>query len=167
MNPSVDFSQEEGAPATALTVEEVQDLWAQVLSFLGVERPCAISLTILDDDAMADLNGRWRGVEAPTDVVSIECERPDDPDLAPDEPCVLGDIFLAPDFIARQADAMGTDPTDETRLLAIHGLLHLLGYDHEEEADAAVMEPLEDALVARATDGRIDSVVLTRHRDGS
>ena len=89
-----------------------------------------------------------------TDVLSLECERPDDPDLAEGEPCELGDIVLAPAYIARQAAAFGTTPADESRLLLVHGLLHLLGYDHIEDDEAEVMEAREDELVALVNDGR-------------
>lgn len=163
----VDMARGDGAREAALTGGELIRVWEQVLADRGVERDCRLSVTLLADEAMAELNGEWRGVAAPTDVISIECEGPWDDDLAEGEPCILGDIFLAPDHIARQARAMGTTAADETCLLAVHGMLHLLGYDHDEEADAEVMGPIEDALVARLTDGRVDHVVLTRHRDGS
>ncbi len=72
-------------------------------------RPCYVSVTLVDDDEMRENNIEWRDVDAATDVISLECERPDDPDLAEDEPMRVGDILLAPDYIARQAARFGTD----------------------------------------------------------
>ena len=111
------------------------------------------------------MSGREKN--APTDVISLEVERPDDPDLAPGEMCELGDIILAPHFIARQAKEYGTTEADEFRLMLVHAMLHLLGYDHIEDDEAEVMEAREDALVALlSTDRTIEPVVLTRHREG-
>lgn len=153
----------------ALDEAEATRLVALVLEDRGVERPCMASLSFVDDASIAELNGRWRGVEAPTDVLSFETERPWDPDLAPGEPCELGDIVIAPAFVAAQAASFGTTPADETRLMLVHGTLHLLGYDHMEEGDAREMQAVEDALLARmGGDGTLTEAVLTRHRgDGA
>ena len=118
-------------------------------------------------ERIRELNAEWRGRDVATDVISLECERPDDPDLAPGEPCELGDIVLAPDYIARQAARFGTTAADEFRLLLVHGTLHLLGYDHLEDDEAEVMEAREDALLALLPhDGATRPVTLTRHREG-
>lgn len=115
---------------------------------------------------MREINAEWRDVDAATDVISIECERPDDPSLAPGEPCELGDIVIAPGYIERQAASFGTTPADETRLMLVHGMLHLLGHDHLDDASAEAMEALEeDILAGMPTDGTVDRVVLTRHRE--
>lgn len=153
----------------ALDEAEATRLVALVLEDRDVERPCMASLSFVDDASIAELNGRWRGVEAPTDVLSFETERPWDPDLAPGEPCELGDIVIAPAFVAAQAASFGTTPADETRLMLVHGTLHLLGYDHMEEGEAREMQAVEDALLARmGGDGTLTEAVLTRHRgDGA
>ena len=136
-----------------------------VLSHEGVTRPCAVSVSYVGEGHMRELNAEWRGVDAATDVLSLECERPDDPDLAPDEPCELGDIVLAPTYVARQAAAFSTTPADEERLLVVHGMLHLLGHDHLDDPSARAMESLElEILSSLPNDGTIDDVVLTRHR---
>ena len=149
-----------------LSEEELIGICDVVLSQEGVTRPCYVSVTFVDDDEMRDLNLEWRDKDCATDVISLECERPDDPDLAEDEPCELGDIVLAPAYITRQAGHFGTTPADECRLLYVHGLLHLLGYDHLEEDEALEMEAREDELLALvATDGTISDVTITRHRE--
>ena len=74
--------------------------------------------------------------------------------------------MLAPSYIARQATAFGTTEADECRLLLVHGLLHLLGHDHLNEEEAGAMEAREDELLGLIpTDGTLDRVVITRHRE--
>ncbi|MDO5709202.1 MAG: rRNA maturation RNase YbeY [Coriobacteriales bacterium] len=162
---TIDFDLAEGIDCP-LDEDELLSICEVVLSEEGVTRPCYVSLSIVDDEEMREKNLEWRDVDSVTDVISLECERPDDPDLAEDEPCELGDIVLAPDYITRQAAQFGTTPADEMRLLLVHGLLHLLGYDHLEEDEAQDMEAREDELLSlMPTDGTLGRVVITRHRE--
>lgn len=150
----------------ALSEDELYEAAELVLDDEEVDRPCGVSLSIVADDRMRELNSEWRGIDRCTDVLSLECERPDDPYLAPGEPCELGDIVLAPEYIARQASSFGTTAADETRLLLVHGMLHLLGYDHIEDDEAQLMEAREDELVALLkTDGDLSDIRFTRHRE--
>lgn len=150
----------------ALSEEELYEAAELVLEEEGVTRPCGVSLSVVADQRMHELNLEWRGIDRCTDVLSLECERPDDPDLAPGEPCELGDIVLAPEYIARQAESFGTTAADETRLLLVHGMLHLLGYDHIDDDEAEIMEAREDELVAMlGTDGDLSGIRITRHRE--
>ena len=165
MTSDVDVSCDAGVSAP-IALDELRADVALVLLEEDVERPCAVSVSMVTDGHMHALNRAWRGQDKPTDVLSLECERPDDPDLAPGEPCELGDIVLAPAYIERQARGFGTTCADEFRLLLVHGLLHLLGYDHLDDAEASLMEAREDALVAKiATDEPVGPVTLTRHRE--
>ena len=160
-----DVAVEEGL-APALGEDEVGACCDRALERLGVERPCLVSVSFVSDERIRDLNRTWRGQDRATDVISLECERPDDESLAPGEPCELGDIVLAPAYVERQARAFGTTVADETRLLLVHGLLHLLGHDHLDDASAERMEALEEELLSLMPgDGTIDRVVLTRHRE--
>ena len=164
-NLELDLVVDDGC-VCALSDEELEQTVELVLREEGVQRPCCVSLSVVSDERMRELNGEWRGIDRATDVLSLECERPDDPDLAPGEPCELGDIVLAPAYIARQAAAFGTTPADESRLLLVHGVLHLLGYDHLEDDEAEVMEAREDELVAMlATDADLRGVRVTRHEE--
>lgn len=165
MAVEVAFDIEEGARPLAVSADELDGLCEAVLASQGVVRPCVVSVTVATDEGIRRLNLEWRGQDRPTDVVSLECERPDDPDLPDGVPCELGDIVLAPRVIERQAERFGTTPADETRLLVVHGMLHLLGYDHLDDAEAEVMEALEDRLLAELTDGRIGAVATTRHEE--
>ena len=161
-----DIVIEEGVESP-ISVEEIEADCNLVLFEEGVERPCTVSISVVSDAEIQQVNFEWREKNVPTDVISLEVERPDDPDLAPGEMCELGDIILAPNFIARQAKEYGTTEADEFRLMLVHAMLHLLGYDHIEDDEAEIMEAREDALVALlSTDRTIEPVVLTRHREG-
>lgn len=160
-----DIAFDEGV-SCAVGEEELCALLDAVLEAQGVARTCLVSVSLVSEEHIQEINAEWRGVDAPTDVISLECERPDDPQLADGEPCELGDIVIAPTYIARQAAAFGTTEADETRLMLVHGMLHLLGHDHLDDEAAEAMEALEDELLAAVpTDGTLDRVVITRHRE--
>lgn len=117
-----------------------------------------VSLSFVNDVEMAELNERYRGKFGPTDVLSFECDGLDDGfDIAPageDVPFELGDIIIAPDVAQRQAQEFGHSLEAEVSLLLVHGLLHLLGYDHIEDEDAEQMETLErEILISWANAG--------------
>lgn len=164
MQLTLDFTCYEGVDAP-VSEGEIERICARVLEEEGVERPCFVSVSLVDDVAMQDLNAEWRDIDRVTDVLSLECERPDDPLLAPGEPCELGDIVLAPAYIEKQAARLSTPFETEFTLLLVHGMLHLLGYDHLEEEDAAAMEEREDALVSLIV-GSPSHASLTRHGKG-
>lgn len=132
---------------TLLSEDEVCAIAAHVLAAEGVQRDVEISLSYVDEDEMHELNRQWRDIDRTTDVLSFECDSAFDEDIPLDEVLELGDIILAPEVIARQAPGFGNDPTDECRLMLVHGLLHLLGYDHIEDDEAEEMEAREDALL--------------------
>lgn len=110
-----------------------------------------VSVSFVDDSQIARLNEEYRGKVGPTDVLSFECDGIDD-DMAfePDIDCVyeLGDVIIAPDVAERQTHEFGTTFEGEISLLLVHGLLHLCGYDHIEDDEAAVMEGLEAEILA-------------------
>jgi probable rRNA maturation factor len=95
---------------------------------------------------MSELNERYRGIAGPTDVLSFECD-----DLCaatdPDEPVTIGDVVIAPEVAEEQAREYGHTVEEELNLLLVHGVLHLLGYEHEEDEDAVVMQARERALL--------------------
>lgn len=166
MAPELDFSCEEGVDCP-LSEDDFARVVGRVLEEEGVTRPCLVSLSLVGDGRMRELNLAWRGRDSATDVLSLECERPDDPDLACGEPCELGDVVLAPAYVRRQARAFGTTWAEELTLLTIHATLHLLGYDHVREDEAQVMERREDELLGLVLgEGAPSHVTLTRHRGG-
>jgi probable rRNA maturation factor len=100
---------------------------------------------LCDDAAMQDLHGRYLGDDTPTNVMSFAQREGEFGDLEPD---VLGDVVISVDTAARDAAEAGMPLEDEVTFLLLHGILHLLGYDHEgDEADrAAEMEARESEL---------------------
>lgn len=113
-----------------------------------------VSLVFADDAAVAELNRGYRGREGPTNVLSFP--NMDDEDFvaanpagaASARPRLLGDVVLARQTVLREAGEQGKSLHDHTLHLLVHGLLHLLGHDHESAAEAEEMEALETAILA-------------------
>ena len=109
-----------------------------------------MSLLLCDDPAIQALNRDYRGVDRPTDVLSFSQEEgPPMPLGWADEaiPHVLGDVVISVETARRQAEEAGWTLQEEVEALLAHGLLHLLGYDHESPEDRAAMRAREDALM--------------------
>jgi probable rRNA maturation factor len=122
-----------------------------VLDREDVPEMAELSLALVGIDEMAELNQRFRGIEGPTDVLSFEC---DDPcPVESDEPVTLGDVVIAPELAEVQAAELGHTVEEELNLLLVHGILHLLGYDHGSDEEAAVMQAREQALLEAYAEG--------------
>ena len=116
-----------------------------------------VSISFVSDEEIAELNEAYRGKEGPTDVLSFECDNLDDGFPSNEdagEPYSLGDVIIALDVASRQAEEYGSSLAGEVDLLLVHGILHLCGYDHIEDADAEVMEPLQDSILAELRTSR-------------
>lgn len=110
--------------------------------------PAAVlDITLDDDAAQRELNRRWRGKDAPTNVLAFPAADADTP-MPPGAPLLLGDVVLAFETVRREAGEQGKPFADHLRHLVVHGVLHLLGYDHEDAADAEAMETREIAILA-------------------
>jgi probable rRNA maturation factor len=103
-----------------------------------------VSLCLADDAALRALNLSWRGIDKPTNVLSFPAAP-----CPPGEATTLGDIALAYETLAREAEDLGVSLADHYRHLLVHGFLHLIGYDHETDAEAERMEALEAKILAR------------------
>jgi probable rRNA maturation factor len=103
-----------------------------------------ISVLLTDDAGVQDLNRQWRGKDRPTNVLSFPA--PEQPGLP--GPRHLGDIALACETLLRECEAESKSFADHFSHLVVHGTLHLLGYDHELEAEAEIMENLEVKALA-------------------
>jgi probable rRNA maturation factor len=110
---------------------------------VDVPADAALAIVLTDDAAMRELNGRWRGRAEPTNVLSFPAADRAARDGA------LGDIAIAYETTAREAEAEGKRFTDHLAHLAVHGFLHLLGYDHQSADEADTMERLERMILAR------------------
>ena len=102
------------------------------------------NVIIVDNDYIHELNKNYRGIDRETDVISFALE--DDKTFNPTER-VLGDIYISIDKVHSQALEYGHSNTRELCFLAVHGMLHLLGYDHMEKADEEVMFSLQDKIL--------------------
>ena len=134
-----------------------------VLEDRRVKGDLEVSLLFVDEAAIAALNEQFLGRRGPTDVLAFPIEdepsltgrNPDTGGSGPgaepgDEPLtLLGDVVICPAVAARNAAEHGVADQDELALLVVHGLLHLLGMDHEDEAEAERMEALERRLLDR------------------
>lgn len=102
------------------------------------------TILLTDDAAVRELNRTWRGIDRPTNVLSFPSNAPP----PPGGPRHLGDIALAHETCEREAVSEGKSLDDHVAHLVIHGLLHLLGHDHEDESEAQAMERTEIAALA-------------------
>ena len=113
---------------------------AEVVSKLyGVENS-EVSITLTDDKNIHELNKKFRGIDRPTDVLSFALRESDEPKILNAEIETLGDIIISVERAKLQAEEYGHSFLREMIFLEVHGLLHLLGYDHIEENDRLEME---------------------------
>lgn len=124
---------------------------AAALSALSMDArpagPVELSLVLADDAEVQALNRDYRGKDKPTNVLSFAAMDADGPAI-PGEPTPLGDVVLALDTVCAEAGAQRKAPADHLTHLTVHGVLHLLGHDHEADAEAAEMEALEVRILA-------------------
>jgi len=110
--------------------------------------PASAAIALSSNAAVRHLNAAYRGKNAPTNVLSFPAPEPPT-GVAPDEPRALGDVVIALETLRDEAAATGIPPTHHFQHLLVHGVLHLMGYDHETDDEAERMEGLETALLAR------------------
>ncbi|NIO69792.1 MAG: rRNA maturation RNase YbeY [Anaerolineae bacterium] len=120
-------------------VELLRRITAEALRREGVEGKVALSVVITDDEAVRELNRQFRDVDAPTDVLAFGSGEEGDFVTAPGEPAYLGDVVISCPRAVSQAEEYGHSINRELALLAVHGVLHLLGYDHVDEAERMEM----------------------------
>jgi probable rRNA maturation factor len=132
------------------TIGDIEAVLAPVLAAVGVRAdllafmPAEACVAFTDDSAMRRLNGHFRGQDKPTNVLSFPSGLP----VVAGERRNLGDIVFGCETVLREAAEQGVAAADHLRHLMLHGLLHLMGYDHETDGDADVMEALEIAILA-------------------
>jgi probable rRNA maturation factor len=133
------------------------------LDQLRIHPQAELSVLLVDEATMSSYHSRYLGEDGPTDVLSFPMDelRPPAGDEEPPEG-LLGDIVLCPAVTNRQAAEHGRTPQEESEYLLVHGLLHLLGYDHADPADKAEMFGLKDKLVNAWATARPDRTASTR-----
>lgn len=129
----------------------IVELATRVLRDERLPEQTELSIIAVSDAEIAALKAAHLGIDAPTDVLSFPVEdlvpgRPPAADPA-GPPLLLGDVVIAPEFIARQAADHGVAESAELALMVVHGILHLLGWDHEDDAEAERMEARERELL--------------------
>lgn len=147
----------------AINLEAWIDLARGALVDEGVHAPAEVSLLFCDETTIAALNQQFMHKDGPTDVLSFPIDYEDEPSgrspdagtTGPGEPAVseipqlIGDIVICPSVAARNAVEHECSTDDEIALLVVHGVLHLLGWDHEVDVEAEKMEARERELLAR------------------
>ncbi len=108
-----------------------------------------VGLILVDDQYIRSLNKQYRHKDAPTDVLSFSYLEPGGNGVPPDEEFAVGDVYLSVDRARAQAVDAGHSLESEIALLAVHGLLHLLGYDHEQEKKKEIMHKKEREIIER------------------
>jgi probable rRNA maturation factor len=164
----------DGAPAPQLEVLVNSPLWAgadaaqdllrraleEAVRALAPRRAGEVCVVLTDDAAIRSLNRAWRGVDAPTNVLAF----PAQPSVHPLAP--FGDIVIAYETTQAEAAAAAKPLGDHVAHLAVHGFLHLLGYDHQADEEATQMEELERLLLARLGIGDPYGPACDAHRHG-
>jgi len=117
------------------------------------EKPAEISIVLTNDEQIQKLNREYGGIDRPTDVLAFS-QLEGEPMRAEVGPVALGDIVISVETAKRQAAERGHSTADELDLLAVHGVLHLLGYDDQTEAGAAEMRRRESAILGGIENGR-------------
>ena len=128
-------------------VQRVGDIVATTL-FLEKQKNKTVEIYFLVDDSMRRINREFRGKDVPTNVLSFEFPREVAivSNTSAKTPISLGEVYLAPSFIGRKEE--------DISFLSIHGVLHLLGYDHKKKTDEKRMEKREEEIYARLTRGQ-------------
>jgi probable rRNA maturation factor len=146
MPVGVELNNESGFPVEE---ESLQRVVAFAMTQLRVHSDAEVSLVLVDEAAMEDLHVQWMGEPGPTDVLSFPMDelRPG-LDGGEESLGILGDIVLCPTVAANQAEAAGHSVMAELRMLSVHGLLHLVGFDHAEPAEEKEMFGLQGDILA-------------------
>ncbi|MCM2578940.1 rRNA maturation RNase YbeY [Streptomyces meridianus] len=143
---SIDVNNESGQD---IDEQAVLDVARYALTRMRIHPLSELSVIVVDADAMEQLHIQWMDEPGPTDVMSFPMDELRPPAKDDEEPPqgLLGDIVLCPEVAAKQGDAAGHSTDEELQLLTVHGVLHLLGYDHEEPTEKAEMFGLQKAIL--------------------
>ena len=142
---SIEVNNESGVDVDE---SELVALARHVLDAMRVHAQAELSIVLVDEPAMEQLNRQWMDEQGPTDVLSFPMDelRPGVDDEEP-QAGLLGDVVLCPQVAGRQARSGGHSSEEELLLLTAHGILHLLGFDHAEPADERQMFDLQRKLL--------------------
>ena len=140
--PDVSVDLEDASRAAGVPSAEQFQRWATA-AFAGRREAAELSIRVVGEQESAELNGRYRGKHYATNVLSFPAQLP------PGVPVpAVGDLVICAAVVTREATAQGKPVEAHWAHLTVHGCLHLIGYDHEDDRQAAEMEPLETAILA-------------------
>ena len=122
---------------------EITSLMKHAMSALELNPDCDLNIAFVEDDYMTELHIKWMDEPGTTDVLSFPMDMPEEPGQA----VTLGDIVISPVVAAAQALQQGHSTEREIYILATHGLLHIIGYDHADKADEKIMFELQEKIV--------------------
>ena len=122
---------------------EMTSLMTHAMKALDLNPECDLNIAFVEDDYMTELHINWMDELGTTDVLSFPMDMPEEPG----EAVTLGDIVISPVVAAAQALTQGHSTEHEIYILATHGLLHIIGYDHAEKAEEKVMFDLQEKIV--------------------
>ena len=122
---------------------EMVSLMTHAMNALDLSPECDLNISFVEDDYMTELHIKWMDEPGTTDVLSFPMDMPEEPG----EVVTLGDIVISPVVAASQAQTQGHSTEHEIFILATHGLLHIIGYDHAEKADEKIMFELQEKIV--------------------
>jgi probable rRNA maturation factor len=161
---SIEICNESGVAVDEAAIASVARF---ALDAMRVNPLAELSVLLVELDVMAELHQRWMELPGPTDVLSFPMDELDAtrrPDSLDDPDSILGDVVLCPDFAREQAKAAGHELDDELHLLTVHGVLHLLGYDHAESEQEREMFGLQNQVLARWREERAVAEERERQR---
>ena len=122
---------------------EMVSLMTHAMNALDLNVDCDLNIAFVEDDYMTELHIKWMDEPGTTDVLSFPMDMPEEPG----EAVTLGDIVISPVVAAAQALTQGHSTEHEIYILATHGLLHIIGYDHADKADEKIMFELQEKIV--------------------
>lgn len=154
IRPEINISVEQ---KLSVSIDEnwLQKIASETLDAEGIELPVEMGLVITDDKTVKELNKTYRGVNDTTDVLAFHMvddtlQDAETPFIGPPDGVKhLGEVVISYSQATKQAHAQGHSPLRELELLIIHGILHLLGYDHESSEEAQQMRAREDEILKR------------------
>ncbi|KAF0468513.1 rRNA maturation RNase YbeY [Pediococcus pentosaceus] len=133
-------------------LELITDILEFAGNYLHLDEETEISVTLMHNDEIHQINKEYRNVDRPTDVISFAINDADediimDPEMAEEIPANVGDLMISVDKVAEQAEFLGHSYERELGFLCVHGFLHLNGYDHMEKEDQEKMFPLQKEIM--------------------
>lgn len=146
---------QEKMPITAQMENMVTKVLNKAAEVLEINEGSEVSVVFADDEYIRELNCQYRGKDTATDVLSFALDEGDEPEIldGPEE-SLLGDIVISVETALRQSQDFGHGLERELAYLTVHGMLHLVGYDHEAEADKAEMRRQEEDILTALGIGR-------------